>query len=152
MINTMIAYTAGIVDGEGSIQINQTTNNYGKKYWNLTVQVSSNDLNVLTKLKSIWKLGTITKWKAKNNKKNRNSYNWRMYSNEAEIFLNKIKNYLIIKKARAIIALKFRKYVMGGKNTLTPRISLMRNKLAFEIRRLNSINGKGQTSYPKGIK
>lgn len=44
-----IAYTAGLLDGEGSIQINPHSTNNGKKSLGLTIQVSSNEKPLISR-------------------------------------------------------------------------------------------------------
>lgn len=152
---TIIAYTAGILDGEGSIQINPSKNYqnpFGKKYWSLTVQISSNNLKVLNYLQKNWNIGFITKWKARGAKLGRSSYNWRIYSKHAQKLLTILYPFLIIKKSQAKIGLKFIKYVGYKRNRITGKISKIRNNLAFKMKELNDKNGKGNIkNFHKGI-
>lgn len=144
--NTIKAYTAGIVDGEGSIQINPSNIRKSEKaWWGLTVQISSGDKNVLYFLKKNWKdIGNITEYKARGSRKNRKNYNWRLYSKEAENFLINIFPYLIIKKEQAYVGLKFRKLTGFKKGQLTKDIIKKRKDLAIKIKKLNQKYGKGK--------
>lgn len=140
----VLAYTAGFLDGEGSIQINPSKNRKGgAKYWCLTIQISSCVPEVLESLRKDWgNIGSITFWQPKNSPKRRIAYNWRIYSKECEIFLPPLLPYLRIKKAQAEVALKLRKLMGYTKKTLTQEISQERSLLALEMRDLNSRHGK----------
>jgi hypothetical protein len=131
------------VDGEGSIQINSSTNGSGKSYWGLTVQVSGNCGEVLTELRNEWNLGSVTKWRAKGAKEGRHSYNWRLYSKEAETLLNALLPHLRIKRQQAEVALNFRTFVAAGRGSLTAEMSAQRNALALQMKTLNQRYGKG---------
>lgn len=140
-----IIYTAGLLDGEGSIQINPShSRNGGKCYWNLTVQVSSSCESVLRELCDSWGQGAITSWKPRGKYSYRRSFNWRIYSHDAEVFLRTVEPYLRIKRENAQVALEFRKHVGFKKGQLTPEVSKTRNDLAMKLRELNQRYGKGQ--------
>lgn len=147
------AYTAGILDGEGSIQINPSQSQARNKYWNLSIQISSNDIKMVKRLLKIWEIGSITKWKAKGSKRNRMSYNWRIHCSKSGWFLTSLLPYLIIKKEHAKVGIKFRKYT-GIKGTrLSKEAIVNRNKLAKQLRKLNLKNGKGKLRpFQKGVK
>jgi hypothetical protein len=150
MKDSFIAYTAGILDGEGSIQINPAKNTNGIRYWGLTIQIASTNKNLIKKLKKVWKMGWITKWKPNGSRKNRNSYNWRIYSTQATFLLNKILPYLIIKKEHAKLALEFQKYVANGRFSLSKKMSKQRTKIALKLRKLNFDSGKAIARKIKG--
>jgi len=139
----IILYTAGFVDGEGSIQINPAKS--GKKsYWGLTIQTTNSDKDVLEYLRNEWGgIGTVTGYKP-NKSKNR-SYNWRIYSKEAELFLNKLFPYLIIKKEEARLALEFRKLTGFKRGQLTETISKKRTKIAMRLREIHRTIGKAKS-------
>ncbi len=140
----LIAYTAGMIDGEGSIQINPSRS--GKKYyWYLTVQISSGDKKTLQDLRNEWgEIGSITVWKPKGSRKYRQSCNWRFYNKEAEFLLNKVLPFLRIKKEYALTAIEFRKFRGKGPKSLTAEMIKKRKFLALKLKRLNQRYGKGQ--------
>lgn len=137
-----LGYTAGMIDGEGSVSIACSVNGNGKYHYLRTViQVSSNDLKPLKYLKKIWNLGLITKWKNKNSPNT--SYNWRLYGAQAGFLLDKIYKYLIIKKEKAMICLKFQKLRMvKAKRYVNDKTVKKRIKLALKIRKLNYLTSK----------
>ena len=69
---------------------------------------------------------------------------WRLYSWQAEVFLERLLGFLRLKKEHAHTALEFRKLVAYGKNSLTDAGSAKRTALAFKIRELNAKTGKGK--------
>lgn len=144
----IICYTAGLVDGEGSIQINPTKGS-GGRYWLLTVQVSGNGESFLKNLRAEWSgIGSLTYWKPRGAKPNRVSCNWRFYSGTAEWFLRLLVPHLRVNKEQAEVALEFRKYVGSGPGSLTPEMKAKRTELAVRMRELNDRNGKA-TADPK---
>lgn len=145
--NTII-YTAAFIDGEGSIQINPSKgSSSGKKYWCLTVQVSSSCFEVLDSLHNEWKIGHITSWKPKGKEKYRRSYNWRVYSTQADELLKTIMPYMRIKQENAKIGIEFLKLKGCTKNSLTEDIIHLRQTLAMQMGILNERYGKGTKKY-----
>ena len=68
---------------------------------------------------------------------------WRLYSWQAEVFLERLLGFLRLKKEHAQVALEFRNLVVYKKNTLSDADSAKRTALAFKIRELNAKTGKG---------
>lgn len=146
------AYAAGLLDGEGSIQINPSKGQTGKRYWCLTIQISSNNKEVLEWLKNSYGVGSITSWKSKKSTQGKTSYNWRTYSRESGELLAKVLPFMNIKKGQAHIALEFLKHKGALGSRLTPESIAVRNSLAKDIRVLNRIYGKGMIGeFPKGV-
>lgn len=146
------AYAAGLLDGEGSIQINPSKAKTGKRYWCLTVQVSSNNKDVLEWLMEQFESGSITSWKSKKSTQGKTSHNWRLYSNEAAKFLKLVKKFMRMKDGQAEIALEFVKTRGKSGTKLSPEVISLRNSLANDIRTLNRITGKGLIGdFPKGV-
>ena len=140
------AYTAGIIDGEGSIQINPVIS--GKRYyWGLTIQVSSGDKRTLEELRREWgDIGKVSTWKPKGSRKNRVSCNWRLYDKQADFLLKNVLQFLRIKRKHAEIALEFRKYRGDKPFSLTPQKIKKRKILALKLRGLNQKYGKARVS------
>lgn len=142
--NTVKAYTAGLIDGEGSIQINPSAGNNNKKFWGLTVQVSSCSLETLQEMQQIWSIGKVTSWTPNKGTAKQQSHNWRIYSEQCEYLLRMVLPYLRIKHKNAEIALEFRKVCGFQRGGITPEIREQRLKLALELRELNRKYGKGK--------
>ena len=148
MNKELICYTAGMIDGEGSIQINPSHPGQKKQkhcYFCLTLQVSSTDGKSLRSLRNDWdNIGSWSMYQPKGNGKNQIAYNWRMYSNDAQYVLEKIVPYLRIKKERAKLALEFNKLkVKNIGDRLTEQQKIKRRKVALKLRSLNRRLGKG---------
>jgi len=143
----VVAYTAGILDGEGSIQINPSKRSKdSQRYWALTIQVSSGCEEMLQFLKKEWGVGSITSWKPKGKKKYRRSYNWRLGSKASRELLTSVLPYLQIKHENAELALEFGNYVAAKKGGLTKAMSKQRSRIALKLRKLNQKYGKGVVS------
>lgn len=157
MNKKLAAYLAGLIDGEGSIQINAAHPGIKAKwrYWVLTVQISSSATGFLQQLKQDTVLGgSITAWAAKaKGKAKRQAWNWRFYGEDADRILVLCLPYLRLKKPQAEVALRFRReccHFHANKKKLMPEALLLaRRSLAMEMRSLNSVNRKGGVG--KGI-
>ena len=79
----ILAYTAGFIDGEGYMGINQGS---------LLVQVSQKDINPLNFLKEVWG-GSIHRYGKK-----KTQARWAIKGKLAESMLWQIKAFLIVKK------------------------------------------------------
>jgi hypothetical protein len=140
---TTIAYTAGIVDGEGSIQINakQSNNRSKKRYWELTVQISGTSVGQLEKLRKEWGgIGSCTYFER--GAGYTRVTNWRMYSKTAFKFLKAVEPYMRIKKKQAVLAIRFSALISPKRDSLTPAMSRKRQAIATKVRLLNSRPGR----------
>ena len=96
-----LAYTAGIIDGEGSISIIKTKRNKKNCSFSLSVTVANNNEFLMSFLKERYG-GTV-------NSSNRwhRTYQWRLCSNQAMAFLMLINNFLFLKREQAILGIQF---------------------------------------------
>jgi len=99
-----VGYLAGIIDGEGSIQIGKQ--NGGKSWETLRVEVTTTNRELETFIQSTLKFGHVTTNK---NPKVRGglTWTWRCYGWNAWAFLKKIEPLLVIKGQSARIAIRF---------------------------------------------
>jgi len=147
----IIAYTAGLLDGEGSVQINHSNTGSGKAYWSLCVQICNVGEGFLESLREEWGgIGSLTYWTSRGSRKNRRICNWRFHSAQAEWFLKQLLPYLRLKKEHAQIAIEFRGFVAPHKGWFTPERLEKRSQLALRIRELNARTGKGLAARSKG--
>lgn len=130
MIETDNAYAAGVVDGEGCIQINATP----KHTW-LAISVANSDPRVCVWLAERYG-GKVhqDKPRVRNGKPTRVMYSWQVGSATAGEFLKAIHPYLVIKKEQADIALAFLVTKGKGGQRVEPGDQLHRLDL---IERLN---------------
>lgn len=103
-----LAYTAGIIDGEGCIKIfkvlaEKINRNFDR--YTLNVQVDMVNKDIILWLHERYK-GSIHFHKKRNPKHN-DSWRWYLCSQQAASFLKLILPYLIVKKNNALNAIEF---------------------------------------------
>lgn len=99
MIETDLAWTAGIIDGEGCIRINKSMTNYGRYRYQAILSVTNSDLRILNKLKD-WFGGNIYFRKDM-------YFQWGLSGKNISPILVKILPWLISKKEEAELTLDF---------------------------------------------
>lgn len=111
-----VAWTAGILDGEGCIHIIRCRprRNEGKSgrpvsafRYVLRVQVGGTDEAMIKQLHSLW--GGTRSGRGRRLKSGRLAYTWTVGSLRAEQVLRALRPYLITKAAQADVALEFRR-------------------------------------------
>lgn len=102
-----LAYTAGIIDGEGCISIDQVSTNQQRKVRHFQVSVVVNNTSEWLTLWLWATYGGNTIKPRQRNPKHKLLYGWRLNSQEAIEFLESILPYLYIKKLQAKLAIKF---------------------------------------------
>lgn len=120
MKNTDLAYTAGIIDGEGCIHIRKQWDKRYKGCYKYTMMVSlaSTDEWLPRWLQLAWGGSVRLNDRSKDNPKWKSAYQWQVASRIALLFLEAISPYLIIKKPQAEIAISFQKrQKVGGRRT-----------------------------------
>jgi len=151
--NTLLcAYTAGLLDGEGSIQINHSRHRRDR-YWRLAVQISSSAPGFLEALWRAWdRVGTISYWQPRGGDRHRRAGSWRVYSGQVEPFLRALLPYLRLKKEHARVALAFRRCVVYSRGRLTSALSCRRTGLAHKMLRLNAKTAKARPGSWRGVR
>jgi hypothetical protein len=134
-----LAYLAGIIDGEGSLLLwmNKSSNERGQ--FNLRVNVTSTDKCLIDWIfnnfgGSIYECNSPSRKSQPNWKK---QYVWQINRPEMLEFLKKIYPFLIIKKERCEIAIKFRETFETRKRNLTKEIFQIRLSLYHQMKHLN---------------
>lgn len=119
MINNLeLAYTAGLLDGEGSIVIavsKPTEKNKlrTKSHW-LQVSITNTNREIIDWLLSTFGGHISDGTKSISRNKQRPTWNWRITSRKARDFLMKILPYLKIKRMHAEIAIEFQEYMINN--------------------------------------
>lgn len=138
----ILAFIAGVFEGEGSISIS----NLSKKSWNkrtdysLKIRISNTDKPLLNWIVNNYG-GKIHKNSIANNKI---VWAWSVHAQQAENFLKTMMPYLICKKERAKIALEFRKTKDNGHckwYRIPDVISKLRETLYLKLKELNAKGG-----------
>jgi hypothetical protein len=123
MTKETFAYVAGLIDGEGCIDIHYNkpskTSPYGQYFVRIGIHMTNKE--ALEWLKVRWG-GSITTRRSQYHRHPnwKQGYDWKLTSSAAIDLLRDIEPYMIIKKAEALIALKFRFGKMGTR--LNPEI------------------------------
>lgn len=139
----ILAFIAGVFEGEGSISIVNLVN----KSWNkrtdyaLKVRISNTDRPLLDWIVDNYDGGKIHKATTVNNKI---VWAWSVHAKKAELFLQMMMPYLICKKQRALLALDFRKTKDSGHKKwyrIPTVISAIRKKIYLQMKELNKKGG-----------
>lgn len=109
------AYLAGLIDGEGCIHINISTQKGKWKSHHLVIVVSQAG-DIGKKLLEYWNqktnVGSVHKTKRPNGWKD--CYNWHIGAHQACMLLKEIRPYLMVKHDQADVAVEFRKTKESG--------------------------------------
>ncbi len=105
------AWTAGIIDGEGSIQISKMSSWTSKEHYTMRVAVTNTDIRMLEKLKELWG-GTVNLRKLDRWHK-RKTWEWCISCRKALFLLEKIYLYLVTKQKQAEIAIKLQTHIVN---------------------------------------
>lgn len=100
------AYLGGILDGEGTIQVNKK-NNKGNKSpaYSIAVEVGNTDKRLIDWLEQKFGGGT---WFEESKKANwKDKHTWTVTGYNAHKLLSKVKDNLLLKKEQAEIAIRF---------------------------------------------
>lgn len=108
----ILSYTAGIIDGEGSIQIRRHRDkrwekSYGKAYYTTWVVITVANTNPIL-INCMHRLfGGQTYKEYENHTKNKTKYLWHLAGKKCYPFLRNINTYLLLKVPQAKVALQF---------------------------------------------
>jgi len=134
---TDLAYTAGIIDGEGCISIVPRKLD-GKVYHSLFVAVTCTDTVIVPWLKATF--GGNTHQVKERRKNHRDMLQWGISTQEAEDFLRRILPWLRLKKPQAELALYFRTLKRDG-YTVSKKTFDERDRC---YRKLRAMHGRGR--------
>ena len=112
MKRTDLAYTAGIVDGEGTIGIYRIPHKNGKASYILQVFVGNTNEWLIQWLRFAFG-GSIVYRPSLEDSNHKPSWVWRLTANKALRFLNLVYPYLRLKKPQADLAIKFQSPRLG---------------------------------------
>lgn len=122
------AYFAGIVDGEGCIQLQPSTNKHGKTYVSARVSIDNTNLAVLERAHTLFG-GSIHK-KPANKWSKRQLYAWVASGNEALELCRQIVPYMIIKQNQAELLIAYcikftpNRYNQTAQESLSERLAM----------------------------
>lgn len=135
-----LAYLAGIIDGEGSLLLWMNKSSKDRGQFNLRVNVTSTDKCLVDWIfenfgGSIYECNSPSRQCQPNWKK---QYVWQVNRPEMLQFLNDIYPFLIIKKDRCRIAIKFRETFENGKRNVSQETFNIRLNCFNQMKHLNS--------------
>ncbi len=141
MKETQKAYLAGVIDGEGCIGINKTTNKsvrHKHPYYQVRLRIAMTTEEPIKSIES-WCGGIVSLTKRKGNSKP--IFEWLLLNDKAVAMLQLIKPYLRVKRKQTEIAINFRDYYhthSGYGRAETPiEVSRQREKYFQEMKQLN---------------
>ena len=153
-----LGYLAGIIDGEGTISIQNLFTRKHKNYLNyqqknLRVGVVNTNMEVILWIASMFG-GNVCKRNVINKEKHKMSYYWSVTNRKAEEIVKLVMPYLKIKKMQAEIAINFRKTYgkgsgglirkeMGGGKIVTAIPEEIMRKRDFYKNQMNILNRRG---------
>jgi hypothetical protein len=136
----LLAYAAGIFDGEGSVGIRLIKKKGATeaKYHSVTVSITSTD-TALTDWLQCHFGGRVNQNHRENADRNyKDAWKWLLLARHAAAFLEAIRPYLIVKAHQARVALELRDLVGAGRATpVTPELFARREALRLELKALN---------------
>ena len=121
-----LGWAAGIIDGEGCIQLYRTTGTRGVG-WVLRVMVNNTSLVMLNRLQEVFGDGTIRPHRIPTNPRHRPTWSWSVAAKKAETALRLIEPYLVNKREEARVGLHSRSLIrQHGINTANPNDEQLR--------------------------
>lgn len=138
-----IGWTAGMIDGEGSICIARRKRKTGRIHHDLQIQICMTDEPTVDHLQELWG-GSICfidtshygngTWK--------DQFKWIIASSTAEEVLRVVLPHLVTKKPQAELALEFRQTIGVKGKRVTPETFAIREEYHHRLRKLNR-KGRG---------
>lgn len=132
-----VEYTAGIIDGEGSIYLYRSNRKNGHNYYRMVVNVANTNLEIIQLMYHSYG-GRYRSHQRIGNRKL--VYHWEIHSTDALKFLYRIKPFLIIKTKQAELAIRFQEHkeaLLTGRTTIDYAFE---EQCAIEM---HSLNRKG---------
>jgi len=109
------AWTAGIIDGEGTIAIETPRGELRRAYprlYRAVIRVGNTDPRMLNKLRELWG-GNIRSYHNRHPEKWKQAYEWMVTNKSVVPILEAILPYLVCKKEQAELTLTLQKRVTG---------------------------------------
>lgn len=141
MSESEIAYVAGIVDGEGCVQVRRIgANRFNQPSFWMQLQVSNTNHELLVYLKDVTGLGHVDgPFSYNKDGANRKPYwKWRVKQSDALGLLILLQPWLIVKRKVTFLVFKLREMQVGFRtNALSPNETNLRESLYAEIKEAN---------------
>lgn len=129
-----LAYLAGVIDSDGCIHIERYVDRRkgrnNRYQYNVRLQVGVTRMEIINWIEKNF-CGETRKYSYKRESKfqNRNDViNWRISSKQAINLLKELKDYLILKRDRAEIAIEFEKSILTPSESRSPHLKDVKEK------------------------
>ena len=138
----LLAYVAGLLDGEGCIRIHSSFEPATSRSLShsLRIGIANTDERLMLWLSDTFGGGLHEKKRRGSRSPNwKPCFDWSLHSHQAEAFLRSVEPYLVIKKAQAQLALRFRdlgRHRWKGR-TLDPDVVRQRTEMKQHMHLLN---------------
>ena len=134
------AYLAGIVDGEGSIQVRLRGVKGGTALrpgqFTLVVQVVNTSKPLIDWLVATW--GGAVGFSPENREENRKGkYTWTIAANNALALLDEIMEFMVIKRRQCVLGRRFQRWAQGAGRPRTEKIERLHLRFYSEMKKLN---------------
>jgi len=144
-----LAYTAGLIDGEGNIGVQgiKPAGHHKRPNHYLVVRISMCDLPIIEWLHDTFGgfVTTRTNHPSRQNNNRRPQWAWAIYSSDAQIFLEQVLPYLQVKRRQAELAIEFQTFTsahpMHWKKNRTAEIVNRKDEYRHQISQLNLNRG-----------
>lgn len=146
MDNTIVGYTAGIIDGEGCITISfqKYSVKRNRSRHRLTVDVANTNRVLLEWLQKNWG-GHI--YESKPQKIiHKIGYHWKLQGINTIELLRAVLPYLILKKEQALLALAFLRTMWGCHGTQSLPLDIIQERFSIEAK-MKLLNRKGALPF-----
>ena len=148
-----LGWAAGIVDGEGCIQIVKRQGVKGYTYYLTRLSVTNTDPRVTERFKAAFG-GSISRQRMMKSTRQKTKYQWMVNATKAERIILLLRPWLLVKAEQADIALAARQYRQYGARSLGPYGGTTdQNALEWlrrELRRLKVIEWPAEQSHQGG--
>lgn len=112
MNDTKLGWTAGIIDGEGTIGIAISRANRKPTGYRLNVRVGNTDIRMLNALQRLWG-GSIATSRQNSKHGYRDFYVWSLISLDAQRMLKMVAPHIVTKRAQAQVAIRLQRRIKG---------------------------------------
>lgn len=138
---TIAAYTAGYIDGEGWIAIAGSSQKTvkGEHHYKVVIRVASTDLESLQRLQQWW--GGRIRSKCSKNPLHRDAWDWQLHAVNSRRFLRAILPFVQIKRGPVEVALRYLKEGKVGSGRISDKTRVRRKEL-YELSRLMNRRGR----------
>ena len=140
MDKEVLAWAAGLIDGEGCISIAKADRKLKSPHYKMQVQVAMCHKPTIERLYEMFG-GSVSMRHGKGH--NRNSWTWTIFNNQAAVLLKSLLPYMVTKQDEAKVAVEFQEHVVAtpsrGWQGLLPETLAARESMYQACKRLKKL-------------